>query len=139
MPSELFYTIPDNPLLSGIDAGSGGGDAFDISWAVDPNTWQPANLVSFRYIRLTTAVDDEGVFAMELSSEIDAVADVRPVGDINGDNEIDYYDMELFTKAWLTEWPDPCFNPAADFAVDNKIDLFDYAEIARGWTLNAQY
>ena len=72
---------------------------------------------------------DEDV--IELSSEIDAVADVRPIGDINGDDDIDYYDIEIFAKTWLTQWPDPCFNPAADFAVDNKIDLFVYAQLVR--------
>ncbi len=142
MPPELFYTVPDDPFTVGILPGTCGGDAFDIDWAVNPDTWQPANLVSFKYIRITNPVHEmigeEGILG-ESSPEIDAVADVRPVGDINGDNEIDYYDIELFTKAWLTEWPDPCFNPAADFAVDHKIDLFDYAEIARGWVLNSQY
>lgn len=139
MPAEIFYTIPDDPFLVGITPASGGGDAFDIEWAVEPNTFQPANLKSFRYIRITTAIEYYAGAIGEISAEIDGVSDVRPVGDINGDNEIDYYDMELFTQAWLTEWPDPCFNPAADFAVDNKIDLFDYAEIARGWNLNVQY
>lgn len=132
MPAELFYTIPDNPFVVGIDAGSGGGDAFDIAWAVDPCTWQPANLQSFRYIRLTTAVDRYGFYS-ELSPEIDAVADVRPYGDINGDNIVDYIDLDLLSQAWLSEWPQEEFNPAADFIVDNKIDFHDYGKFAIGF------
>jgi hypothetical protein len=72
-----FYTIPDDPLVTGISAGSGGGDAFDIAWAMDPATGQPAGLDGFDFIRLTTAGNgiDEPIFG-ETSTEIDAVADV---------------------------------------------------------------
>lgn len=134
MPPELFYTIPDDPYTVGISAGSGGGDAFDISWAVDPCTWQPANLQTFRYIRLTTAVDIRQLGVLgEISAEIDAVADVRLYGDINGDNKVDYIDLALLAQTWLSEWSQQDFNPAADFAVDNKIDFLDYAKFAFGF------
>jgi hypothetical protein len=134
MAPELFYTIPDDPYTVGISLGACGGDAFDIDWAVDPNTWQPANLKTFRYIRLTTAVqDDLGVFG-KVSAEIDAVSDVRSYGDINGDNKVDYFDLELFAQVWLNEWSDENFDPAADFAVDNKIDFLDYSKFAFGFS-----
>ena len=134
MPAELFYTVPDDPYTIGINAGSCGGDAFDISWAVDPNTWQSANLNSFRYIRLTTAVDIRQLGVLgEISAEIDAVADVRPYGDINGDNKVDYFDLALLAQTWLSEWSQQDFNAAADFAVDNKVDFSDYAKFAFGF------
>jgi hypothetical protein len=136
MLPELFYTNPDDPMTVGITAGSGGGDAFDIAWAVDESTWLPATLNSFRYIRITTAVDlyfDDDLYGLgEISAEIDAVADVRPMGDIDGDNDVDFTDLYLFTKSWLAEWPD--FNPAADLVVDNKVDFADYALFALGWS-----
>jgi hypothetical protein len=130
---ELFYTNPDDPMTVGITAGSGGGDAFDISWAVDANTWQSVNLSSFRYIRITTAVDKYLESLGEISAEIDAVADVRPVGDIDGDNDVDFTDLYLFTESWLAEWPEQNFNPSADLVVDNKIDFLDYALFAWSW------
>ena len=134
MPAELFYTIPDDPCTVGIDAGACGGDAFDIEWAVDPCTWQAANLDSFRYIRLTTAVDVNELGALgEISAEIDAVSDVRPYGDINGNNEVDYFDLELFAESWLSVWSNDNFNAAADFVVDNKIDFLDYSKFAFGF------
>jgi hypothetical protein len=138
MPIELFYTTPDNPMIVGISAGSCGGDAFDIQWAVDANTWESANLSSFRYIRLTTAVDerqigDEGVLG-EMSAEIDAAADVRPTGDIDGDSSVGFTDLGLFADSWLSQWGQENFNPAADLAVDNKIDFKDYALFAWGWS-----
>jgi hypothetical protein len=140
MPPELFYTVPDDPFTVGILPGTCGGDAFDIDWAVNPDTWQPANLDTFRYIRIRTAPDIRELGAWgEVSAEVDAVSDVRPLGDINGDNEVDYNDLGLFAQSWLSEWPNDNFNPAADFLVDNKINLLDYVYFAYGWGKNAEY
>ena len=75
---EDFYTIPDNPWTIGVDPGSGGGDAFDIAWAVDPATGAPANLDGFDFIRLSTGVNLTQGAIGEVSSEIGAVADARP-------------------------------------------------------------
>lgn len=133
MPVELFYTNPDDPMTVGITAGSGGGDAFDIGWAVDANTWQLANLRSFRYIRIITAVDEYLEDLAEVSAEIDAVADVRPVGDIDGDNDVDFIDLDLFVQSWLCEWSEEGFSAAADLVVDNKVDFTDYAFFAWGY------
>jgi hypothetical protein len=73
---EVFYTTPDDPFTVGINEGSGGGDAFDIAWAIDPLTGLAADLWGFDFIRITTAVFfNAGVFG-EISTEIDAVADV---------------------------------------------------------------
>jgi len=75
-----FYTIPDDPFAVGITPGSGGGDAFDIAWAVDPATGLPANLPGFDFIRLTTAIDSVHATFGEISAEIGGVADVRFLG-----------------------------------------------------------
>ncbi|MEK6800198.1 MAG: hypothetical protein AABZ12_14650 [Planctomycetota bacterium] len=96
--SARFYTVPDDSFTVGITRGSGGGDAFDIAWAVDPGTGQPANLDSFDFIRITTAVTTVSPVFGERSPEIDSVADVRhdPFGDADGDHDIDLRDA-----AWL--------------------------------------
>ena len=74
---EEFYTVPDDPRVEGITFGSGGGDAFDIAWAVDPITGAPAHLDGFDFVRITTAVDEVvGIFG-EISAEIGGVAAVR--------------------------------------------------------------
>lgn len=75
-----FYTGPDDPFTVGITHGSGGGDAFDIKWAVNPSTGAPANLPAFDFIRITTAVNSIHATLGEISAEIGAVADVRPLG-----------------------------------------------------------
>ncbi len=72
--AELFYTVPDDPFLVGVSMGSGGGDAFDIAWAVDPATNEPVHLAGFDFIRVSTGADgDAGQFG-EVSTEIGGVA-----------------------------------------------------------------
>ena len=75
---EEFYTRPDNPHAIGVTPGSGGGDAFDIAWAVDPATGAPAGLIGFDFVRISTGVDTTGGALGEVSTEVGAVADVRP-------------------------------------------------------------
>lgn len=92
---EDFYTVPDDPFTVGITHGSGGGDAFDIAWAIDPDTGLPADLPAFDFIRITTAVDAFSALFGEKSAEIDAVADVAPdpFGDFDDDGDIDLLDI----------------------------------------------
>jgi len=78
---EDFYTIPDDPFLVGIDAGSGGGDAFDIRWAVDPGTGLPVALPGFDFIRFTNATNVIFGPLGERSAEIAGVTDVAPALD----------------------------------------------------------
>jgi hypothetical protein len=125
VPPEDFYCVPDDPQFVGISAGSGGGDAFDIAWAIDPVTLQPANLDGFDFIRITSAVayDPHDVFG-EKSAEIGGVADVRPAaspGDVNGDGVVDQSDLGLLLAAYDTRPGDANWNPNADFDGDGHV------------------
>lgn len=102
-PDE-FYTWPDDPRSLGITAGSGGGDAFDIAWAVHPQTGAPAGLDGFDFIRISTGVHAVlGVFG-ERSSEVSGVAAVRSVyrveGDANRDGRVDFLDLNIVLGAF---------------------------------------
>jgi len=102
-PDE-FYTVPDDPFEVGVSLGSGGGDAFDIAWAVDPETGEPAELPGFDFIRLTTSVNAISRLGLgEKSAEIDAVADaaIDPLGDFDGDEDIDLADVAGFQRCLL--------------------------------------
>ncbi|MBK9128056.1 MAG: hypothetical protein IPM13_09670 [Phycisphaerales bacterium] len=130
---EIFYTRPDNPLKVGITPGSGGGDAFDIAWAVDPATGAPVGLDGFDFIRLTTAVN-RAMFSPplgELSTEIDAVADVAPgaMGDSEGDGDIDHADFVLLASCLAGEHAvvPTCPCRIHDFDHDGDVDLRDLA------------
>ena len=123
MPPGQFYTVPDNPFRVGITPGSGGGDAFDIAWAVDPATWQPANLTGFDFVRITNAVDIINGPLGEASPEIDAVADVRPVpcpGDLDGDGGVDLVDLIQLRNLADVEDPETGFTIPGDLEMDGR-------------------
>ena len=129
--ADQFYTVPDNPFTVGIDPGTGGGDAFDITWAVDPETWQPADLPGFDFIRITNAVNHIAGALGESSTEIDAVADARPglLGDADADRDVDSFDYDVFehcvrlsrSGSLLTECR------VMDFDDDGAVALIDFA------------
>ncbi len=101
---ETFYTSPDDPMTVGISSGSGGGDAFDIAWAIDPVTLAPADLPGFNLIRITNAVDFVETPLGEISPEIDAVADAKPdpIGDFDLDEDIDLLDAAALQRCFNT-------------------------------------
>ena len=86
------YMRPDDPMAVGLTPRSGGGDAFDIAWAVDA-AGAPAHLDQFDFIRIWTLVRDGGLGAV--TTEIDAVADVAPVVDEDGDGILDEYETRV--------------------------------------------
>jgi hypothetical protein len=137
-----FYTVPDDPLTVGITPGSGGGDAFDIAWAIDPDTGLSADLPGFDFIRLTTAVnavdlgDPKQPGTNEKSAEIDAVSDAAPdpFGDFDNDEDLDLLDVAALQ---LCFWEDgvedtPCHR--MDREPDGVIDLIDAAALALSLT-----
>lgn len=88
------YLRPDDPFTVGLTPRSGGGDAFDIAWAVDANG-HPANLTQFHFIRITTLVD-RSMFALGVASaEIEAVAAVARDIDTDGDGILDDYETRV--------------------------------------------
>ncbi len=72
-----FYTTPDTHGDNIIDPGSGGGSAIDISWAVDPSDFSPANLTSITWIEIRSASLLTDSLLGESSCEIDALVRVR--------------------------------------------------------------
>lgn len=123
-----FYTVPDNPFAVGVTPGSGGGDAFDIAWAVDPVSGAPANLGVFDFIRISTGVSFVAGVLGEISSEVSAVSDARPrelFFDVNSDastNAEDAYAWESLAAG---------ANPAADLDGDGTIGARDRALLLR--------
>lgn len=86
------YVRPDEPKKVGLTERSGGGDAFDVAWAMDANGI-PANLDRFDFIRIRTLVQNGGLGTV--TTEIDAVADVAPEIDADGDGILDEYETRV--------------------------------------------
>ncbi|MFQ5414804.1 MAG: dockerin type I domain-containing protein [Phycisphaerae bacterium] len=128
---DAFYTTPDDPRRVGITAGSGGGDAFDIAWAIDPTTGKPAGATGFDFIRVTSAVTAVSPVFGEKSAEIDAVADVAPdpFGDHDGDGDIDLADIAGLQRCFAPGEPAPPACPRLDRNQDGVIDLLDAAAL----------
>lgn len=127
----VFYTVPDDPFRVGIDPGSGGGDAFDIAWAIDPATGNPANLIGFDFIRISTAVNFIAGPLGELSAEIDAVADARPAPsgpDLTGDGLVNGADLAALLSMWGVG------ASPADLTGDGVVNGADLAALLSAWT-----
>jgi len=75
------YTIPDNPYTPGIE--NSGGDAFDISWAVDKDG-NYVDLEVVHFIKVQNALLHEGGWLGEVSTEITGAVDVSPDKDFTG-------------------------------------------------------
>ena len=88
------YVRPDNPLTVGLTPRSGGGDAFDIAWAVDAYG-NPAGLTQFQFIRITSFISRNFGALGTASPEIDAVADVAPDIDTDGDGILDEFEVRV--------------------------------------------
>lgn len=128
MGAGEFYTSPDNPFVVGLTLGSGGGDAFDIAWAIESLTGAPAGLRGFDFIRISNGVNFIAGPQGEISPEITAVADARPresFFDRTGDQVANIED--------LYAWHALCAlsDPAADLNGDTGITDADRAMVQR--------
>lgn len=78
IPPLFFYGYADRPGDRGIDPGSGGGDAMDLAWAVDPGAgWAPVELDGVRWVKIVSAsssTGDVGDYSCEVDSLVRAVA-----------------------------------------------------------------
>jgi PKD repeat protein len=50
---------------------------------------------------------------------------VKMLGDVNGDKQINIYDIVLLTSVYGTKVSDPLWNPQTDLYPDGKIDIYD--------------
>ncbi len=88
------YMRPDDPYTVGLTPGSGGGDAFDISWAVDDDG-NPANLERIHFIRISAFINDHVEPFGYITPEIVAVAAVAPDIDSDDDGILDAYEVRV--------------------------------------------
>ncbi len=77
---ENFYTVPDTVGDRDVDAGSGGGAAMDIGWAVDPsNGFEPVDLsgASVRWVKIVSGTTLKSGAYGDYSCEVDSVVRAR--------------------------------------------------------------
>ncbi len=88
------HVRPGDPFTVGHEARTGGGDAFDIAWAVDANG-DPAGLTDFDFIRIRALIERQAGPLGYYSPEVDAVADVAPAVDSDGDGILDEFETRV--------------------------------------------
>ncbi len=93
-PYRDNYLRPDDPYTVGLDALSGGGDAFDIAWAVD-NGGGAADLGEIHFVRIWSFITGSLGGLGTISPEIDSVADVDPLTDTDNDGVTDAYEVRV--------------------------------------------
>jgi hypothetical protein len=76
------YDVPDNPYTRDIEHA--GGDAFDISWAVDAEG-QYVELDMIHFVKVQTAMLDDAGWLGEVSTEITGAVVVKPDPEISGE------------------------------------------------------
>lgn len=119
MDAAEFYTAPDNPFAVGVTPGSGGGDAFDIAWAVDPVSGSAAELDGFDFLRVSTGANAVVGAVGEVSTEIAGAARVRAREshfDRTGDGRADADDLYAWHAA-----PDDVDGDGAVTELDRKM------------------
>ncbi|MBN2613832.1 MAG: T9SS type A sorting domain-containing protein [Bacteroidales bacterium] len=79
------YTVPDNPYTP--EKENSGGDAFDISWAVDEDG-NYVDLDKIDFVKVHNAVLADAGWLGEVSTEITGAVDVAPNHSITGISEI---------------------------------------------------
>lgn len=75
------FNVPDNPYTQEIE--NAGGDVFDISWAVDEEG-NYVELDEVHFIKVQTAMLDDGGWLGEVSAEITGAVVVEPNSSITG-------------------------------------------------------
>jgi hypothetical protein len=131
-PPGAFYTVPDDPLTVGISPGSGGGSAVRIAWAVDPATGAPANLDRIDFVRITTAAAAPPGVLGEISTEVSAVADVRPsyTPDWNQSGAVTIDDIFIYLADWFAGAGEA---GGADFGADGVTSIDDIFIFLNAW------
>jgi len=132
--ADVFYTWPDDPFAVGMTGECGGGDAFDIAWAVDAETGENSGLDGFDFIRIRTGSNVLVGVTGEISTDIDAAADVRVgmMGDWDADGDVDVADFGAFSGCGRAAATGRC--RVFDFDVDGGIGVIDFGRFQAAFT-----
>jgi len=68
---------------------------------------------------------------------IDGTIKIKILGDINGDDEVDWFDFGIFAAAYGSSVGDPNYNVQCDFNLDVDVDWFDFGIFAENYGASA--
>ena len=90
------FVRPDDPHETGMTARSGGGDAFDIAWAID-QSGALANLTSITHVRISPFINRSMTVGLA-TPEIMAIADVAANVDTDSDGILDDFESRVLAS-----------------------------------------
>lgn len=90
------FMRPDDPFTVGLTDRSGGGDAFDIRWAVPVDaSGDPEGLSRFHFLRVSAFINMLDSVLGTVSPEINGVSTVARDVDSDGDGILDDYEIRV--------------------------------------------
>lgn len=89
------YMRPDDPFTVGLTPRSGGGDAFDIRWAVPVDaSGNPEGIRRFHFVRISSFINGSSATG-SFTPEIGGIAAVARDSDSDGDGILDDYEIRV--------------------------------------------
>jgi len=88
-------------------------------------TWDTNGFVKGNYTIWAYACPVQGETDIENNTWIDGIVTVTIPGDVDGDRDVDIFDVVKITAIYTTKLGDPRFNPNSDIDNDEKITIFD--------------
>jgi len=74
-----------------------------------------------------------GINTQHTFTILPAAVQVCPIGDLDGNCEVDFNDLQIFASQWLNA-PGSCWDfNCADFDGSNFVDMFDFGLLAGNW------
>jgi hypothetical protein len=90
------FMRPDDPFTVGLTDRSGGGDAFDIRWAVPVDeTGLPEGITRFHFLRVSAFINMVDSVLGTVSPEISGASTVARDMDTDGDGILDDYELRV--------------------------------------------
>lgn len=134
---SLNYSAPfdDDSNLSGYFDATYGGDAFDLSDAIDINGSVVA-LNSIAYVRLRSVSDSAFPFGSHLSPEVDYLEAIELLGDFDGDGFVGIADLNLVLGAWNQAVPSGSVGQG-DASGDGFVGIEDLNIVLGNWNAGA--
>ena len=129
--SDVTLEMTGNPPQTQMVTDLPGGAAIILNYTWDTTPVARGTYVLTAEATLEGDVDPADNTYPPLGSLITVIETIE--GDINGDFQVDIYDIVLIARAFGSKPGDPDWNPNANIVEDNSIDIYDVVIVAQNF------